>query len=280
MNCQMRLATVKNFILFFFIGLVYSFAQSPYELVEIDKPSKKLVQDYAQVFDAMQLNDLERKLVAYNDSTSTQILVITVESLDGYPLETFANDIGEKWGVGQKGKDNGIVIALSEQDRKITIRTGYGAQIQLPPSINKMIIDQVIIPFFKKGDYAGGINAGVNSIFDYFAGKYKAEPKEAEYEVDWFSTILLIFFILFILLVIFGRKNGKNGGGGGGNGGHRQRSLLDDIIIMNTGRSVFGGGGGFGSGGFGGSSGGGFGGGGFGGFGGGSFGGGGASGSW
>jgi len=276
----MKLATVRNFIVFFFIGLVSIFAQSPYELVEIKTPSKKLVQDYAQVFDAMQLNELERKLVAYNDSTSTQILVITLESLEGYPLETFANDIGENWGVGQKGKDNGIVIALSEQDRKITIRTGYGSQIQLPPTINKIIIDQVIIPYFKKGDYAGGINAGVDSIFDYFNGKYKAEPKEAQYEVDWFSTILLIFFILFILFVIFGKKNNRNGGGGN-NGGRKQRSLLDDIIIMNTGSSVFGGGGGgFGSGGFGGSSGGGFGGGGFGGFGGGSFGGGGASGSW
>ena len=275
----MKLATVRNFLLFFFIGLVSLLAQTPYELVELKNPPKKLVQDYAQVFDAMQLNDLERKLVAYNDSTSTQILVLTVESLDGYPLEMFANDIGEKWGVGQKGKDNGIVIVLSEQDRKITIRTGYGSQVQFPPSINKSIIDDVIIPRFKQGDYAGGINAGVDAIFSFFNGKYNAEPKEAEYEVDWFGTFMLIFFVLFILFIIFGRKN-KGNGGGGGNGGHRQRSILDDIIIMNTGRSVFGGGG-FGSGGgFGGSSGGGFGGGGFGGFGGGSFGGGGASGSW
>lgn len=273
----MKLATLKYFFLLFFIACVNLFAQSPYELVELKNPPKKLVQDYAKVFDAMQLNDLERKLVAYNDSTSTQILVLTVESLEGYPLETFANEIGEKWGVGQKGKDNGIVIVLSEQDRKITIRTGYASQIQLPPTINKTIIDQVIIPYFKQGNYAGGINAGVDSIFKYFNGTFKAEPKQAEYEVDWFSTILLIFFILFILFIIFGKKNN---GGGGGNGGRRQRSLLDDVILMNTGRSVFGGGfgGGFGSGagGFGGGSSGG----GFGGFGGGSFGGGGASGSW
>ena len=270
----MKLATVKYFIITFFIGLVSVFAQSPYDLVKIENPPKKLVQDYAQVFDAMQLQDLERKLVAYNDSTSTQILVLTVKDLEGYPIETFANEIGEKWGVGQKGKDNGIVIVLSEKDRKITIRTGYAAQIQLPPSINKSIIDQVIIPHFKQGDYAGGINSGVDAIFQYFNGKYKAEPKEPQYEVDWFSTILLLFFILFILFAIFGRKNN---GGGGGNGGRRERSILDDIILMNTGRSIFGGGS-FGSGGssWGGSSGGG----GFGGFGGGSFGGGGASGSW
>ena len=272
----MKLATVKYFILTFFIGLVSLVAQTPQELVDMKNPPKKLVQDYAKVFDAMQLNDLERKLVAYNDSTSTQILVLTVESLDGYPLEMFANEIGEKWGVGQKGKDNGIVIVLSEQDRKITIRTGYAAQIHMPPSINKTIIDQVIIPRFKQGDYAGGINAGVEKIFDFFNGKFDAEPKQAESEIDFFTIFILLFFILFILFIVFGKKNN---GGGGGNGGRRQRSLLDDVIIMNSGRSVFGGG--FGSGGFGGgSSGGGFGGGDFGGFGGGSFGGGGASGSW
>lgn len=279
-NYRMKLATVKYFILTFFIGLVSVFGQTPYELVEMKNPPKKLVQDYAKVFDAMQLNDLERKLVAYNDSTSTQILVLTVESLDGYPLEMFANEIGEKWGVGQKGRDNGIVIVLSEQDRKITIRTGYASQIHFPPSVNKTIIDQVIIPHFKRGDYAGGINAGVDKMFDYFSGKFKAEPKKAEKEIDFFSLFIVIFFVLFILLILFGKKNNGGGGGGnGGNGGNRQRSILDDVIIMNSGRSVFGGG--FGSGGFGGgSSGGGFGGGGFGGFGGGSFGGGGSSGSW
>lgn len=268
----MKLATVKYFVLLFFIGLVSLFGQSPYELIEIKNPPKKLVQDYAKVFDAMQLNELENKLVAYNDSTSTQILVLTVESLDGYPIEMFANEIGDKWGVGQKGKDNGIVMVLSKQDRKITIRTGYGSQVQLPPSINKSIIDREIIPYFKQGDYAGGINAGVDAIFQYFNGKYKAYPKQVESEFDWFSTFILIFFILFILFAIFGRKNN----GGGGNGGRRQRSLLDDVILMNTGRSILGGGG-FGSGG---SWGGGSSGGGFGGFGGGSFGGGGASGSW
>ena len=266
----MKLATIKNFLLFFFIGLVSLFAQTPYELVELKNPPKKLVQDYAHIFDQKQLQQLENKLVAYNDSTSTQILVLTLESLDGYPLETFANEIGEKWGVGQKGKDNGVVVIMSKQDRKITIRTGYAAQIYLPPSVNKTIIDQIIIPYFKQGNYTGGIDAGVDAIIQAFAGKFKAEPKKDEYEVDWFSTILLIGLILFIIIAIAGKNKG-----GGGNGGHRQRSLLDDIILMNAGRSILGGGG-FGSGG-GGSSGGG---GGFGGFGGGSFGGGGASGSW
>lgn len=271
-NYQMKLATVKYFFLTFFLSILTVFGQTPDELVKMEHPPKKLVQDYAHVFDAMQLDELERKLVAYDDSTSTQILVLTVKSLDGYPLEMFANDIGEKWKVGTQGKDNGVVIVLSEQDRKITIRTGYGAQIYLPPSVNKSIIDNVIIPYFKQGDYAGGINAGVNSIFQAFAGKYKQDkPKSQEPEMDWVALIFAIGFFIFIFIIISKGKGGNNDGNGG-----RRRSLLDDIIIMNTGSSVFGGGG-FGSGGssWGGSSGGGFGG-----FGGGSFGGGGASGSW
>ncbi|WP_291058917.1 MULTISPECIES: TPM domain-containing protein [unclassified Empedobacter] len=268
----MKLATVKYFFLTFFLSILTVFGQTPDELVKMEHPPKKLVQDYAHVFDAMQLDELERKLVAYDDSTSTQILVLTVKSLDGYPLEMFANDIGEKWKVGTQGKDNGVVIVLSEQDRKITIRTGYGAQIYLPPSVNKSIIDNVIIPYFKQGDYAGGINAGVNSIFQAFAGKYKQDKaKSQEPEMDWVALIFAIGFFIFIFIIISKGKGGNNDGNGG-----RRRSLLDDIIIMNTGSSVFGGGG-FGSGGssWGGSSGGGFGG-----FGGGSFGGGGASGSW
>ena len=272
-NYQMKLATIKYFFLTFFLSILTVFGQTPEELVNMKNPPQKLVQDYAHVFDAMQLKDLEDKLVAYDDSTSTQILVLTVESLNGYPLETFGSEILENWGVGTKGKDNGVVIVLSEQDRKITIRTGYAAQIYLPPSINKSIIDNVIIPHFKQGDYAGGIDAGVNSIFQAFSGKYKQDkPKSKEPELDWVPIIFAIGFFIFIFIIISKGKGGNNGGNGG-----RKRSLLDDIIIMNTGSSVFGGG--FGSSG-GGSWGGGSSGGGFGGFGGGSTGGGGASGSW
>lgn len=269
----MKLATARYFFLTFFLALITAFGQTPEQLLK-QKPEKRLVHDYAHVFDAMQLDQLERKLVAYDDSTSTQILVLTVESLDGYPLETFANDIGEKWGVGTKGKENGVVIVLSKQDRKITIRTGYSAQIYLPPSINKAIIDNTIIPYFKQGDYAGGINAGVDNIFKAFAGQYKQDKpkKSTDSGLDWLT---LIFGILFFVFIFYIMSKGNNGGKGNGNNGGR-RSILDDVILMNTGRSVFGGGS-FGSGGgFGGSSGGG----GFGGFGGGSFGGGGASGSW
>lgn len=265
----MKLATARYFFITFFFSILLAFGQSPYDLVKLEKPpQQRLVQDYAQIFSERQLNDLENKLVAYDDSTSTQILVLTVKSLDGYPLETFANEIGEKWGVGTKGKDNGVVIVLSEKDRKITIRTGYSAQIYLPPSVNKSIIDNVIVPYFRQGDYAGGIDAGVDNIFKAFAGKYKNEKSnKSKSNVDALVLFFVIAFFIFIFFIVSRGSGGNNGGNGG-----RRRGILEDIIIMNTGSSIFGSGG-FGSG----SS---SGGGGFGGFGGGSFGGGGASGSW
>lgn len=261
----MKLATARYFIITFLFSIFIAFGQTPEQLVNIKNPPKRLVQDYAQIFDAKQLNDLENKLVAYDDSTSTQILVLTVKSLDGYPLESFANEIGENWGVGTKGKDNGVVIVLSLEDRKITIRTGYSAQIYLPPTINKSIIDNVIIPYFREGDYAGGINAGVDTIFKAFAGKYKNDKKDGS-EADIGTIIFVILFLIFLFFII-----GKGRGNNGGNNRGRRRGFLDDVIIMNSGSSIFGSGSGFG----GSSSGGGFGG-----FGGGSFGGGGASGSW
>ena len=115
----MKLATIKNFLLFFFIGLVSLVAQTPYELVELKNPPKKLVQDYAHIFDQKQLQQLENKLVAYNDSTSTQILVLTLESLDGYPLETFTNENKSRRNMKKTITESQLkgIIAESVKDR-------------------------------------------------------------------------------------------------------------------------------------------------------------------
>lgn len=268
----MRSAGAKFLLLFTFILSANLFAQTPYEVTEGKfKPDKKLVHDFGNMFDAAQRQELERKLVAYNDSTSVQIAVVTFQQLDGYPIELLANEIGEKWGVGQKDEHNGIVIVLSNDDRKVTLRGGYGIQAKMPPTIEKMIIDQEMIPSFKQGDYYGGVNNAIDAISKVLAGKYKAKPKE--HSEPYGFLFFLIFIGIIILFIIIASK-----GGGGGSGGNRGRRGFNwtDVILTSGGASSWGSGGGFG----GGSSGGGFGGGGFGGFGGGSFGGGGASGSW
>ena len=225
------------------------------------------------MFDAVERDQLEGKLVAYDESTSVQIVVVTFKQLDGYPIEMLANEIGEKWGVGQKDQHNGIVIVLSNDDRKVTIRGGYGIQAKMPPTIEKLIIDQEMIPAFKQGDYYGGVDNATTALSKVLAGKYKGKPKSDNGEDAGGILFFLVFVGVIIIFIIIASK-----GGGGGSGGNRGRRGFNwtDVILTSGGASSWGSGGGFG----GGSSGGGFGGGGFGGFGGGSFGGGGASGSW
>ena len=230
----------------------------------------RLVNDFASLLTSEQESQLERKLVDYNDSTSTQIVVITVLSLNGYDIDDLAQRIGAEWGVGQSAKDNGVIILIKpktgNEKGQAAISTGYGMEELIPDLLARRIVDNEMIPSFKQGDYYGGINTGVDIVFDLVSGRFKAE----DYGKGGDSPLSFIFPLLIIILVIV--LMGRNNGGGKTNIGSSNLPLW---ILL----SMLGGGGG---GGRGGSSGGGFGGsgGGFGGFGGGGFGGGGASGSW
>ncbi|QRE05111.1 TPM domain-containing protein [Flavobacterium psychrophilum] len=226
------------------------------------------VYDYANVLSADQKSQLEKKLIKYSDSTTTQIVVITIESLQGENVNQLATKWGQKWGIGGTAKDdNGVVILLAKEERKIAINPGYGLEDRLTAGIGGEIIRNIIIPEFKAGSYYNGLDKGSDAIFDVFKGKYKGTRKGDKDDGGGIPIVFLI--IVFIIILILISKNNKGNGSGIG----RTPSLLDAIILSSMGRS---------SGGFGGSSGGGFsGGGGFGGgFGGGGFSGGGSSGSW
>ena len=252
----------KILILFVFLfGIV---AQAQYQIPE--KPSLQTsVYDYAKLLSDAEKTKLEEKLVRYSDTTSTQIVVIIIEDLNGDNIETLTPNWGHKWGIGQADKDNGIVILLSKKDRKIWISPGYGAEVQLVAGITGEIVRNVIIPEFKAGSYYNGLDKGADAIFKVLTGKYKGERKEKK-EGSIIPILLVIGFIV-IFLIIASKNKGNNGGNNGGFGGP---DLMDIIILSSMGR---GGGGSFGGGS---SSGGGFGGG----FGGGGFSGGGAGGSW
>lgn len=187
----------------------------------------------------------------------------------------------KQWGIGQKDKDNGILILLAKDDRKIGINTGYGVEHLLTDATSKRIIERDIIPYFKRNDYYGGLDRATDAIFEVMNGEYHGSRKTNSSEFPF-----IVFIILFIVFVIFIIAISKSRGGrGGGNRGNRDddaRSILEAIILSNMGRGSYRRGSSGGFGGWGGSSGGGsFGGGGFGGgFGGGSGGGGGASGGW
>jgi uncharacterized protein len=231
------------------------------------------VYDYAKVLSDAEKTQLEQKLIKYADTTTTQIVVITIESLKGEDIGILTPKWAQEWGIGGTEKnDNGVLILLAKAERKIWISPGYGLEDRLTAGIGGEITRNIIIPEFKAGSYYKGLDKGTNALFDVFKGKYKGERKKTDKGSKFPFGPLLIIVIVIIALA------SRNKGGGGGNSGNRGGggpSLLDVIILSSLGRG--GGGGGFG----GGSSGGGFGGGGFGGgFGGGGFSGGGSGGSW
>ena len=234
------------------------------------KPSfQTSVYDYADVLNPQDEKELENKLVRYSDSTSTQIVVISIEDLKGEDIGILTPKWGHEWGIGQEKEDNGILILLSKNDRKIWIAPGYGVEDRLTAGINGELIRNIIIPEFKAGSYYTGLDKGADAIFEVLKGKYKGSRKESSNPLPF--ILIVIFIIILLVLASRGNKGGGNFRGGGG------LDLGDIIILSSLGSSGGGFGGGWG-GGFGGGS---SGGGGFGGFGGGGgFSGGGGGGSW
>ena len=224
----------------------------------------RLVNDLAGVLSADQASELERKLVAYDDSTSNQIAIVLVSTLNEYPIEEYALKLYRDWGIGNKTTNNGVLILAAINDRRIRIETGYGLEGAVPDIIANTIITNDIGPEFRDGNYYEGLNKATNSIIAAAAGEYKAPANYRERGRSGKIPIGMILGII-ILILFFIRKNR------GGGGGFMSRRGFGPIFFPT-------GGGGFGGGGWSGG-GGGFGGG-FGGFGGGSSGGGGASGSW
>jgi len=259
-------------VFFFFIGFQSAFSQN----IESKPNPPRAVNDFAHLLEPFQAQALEQKLDAYNDSTSSAIVIITVSNLDGYDIAEVSLKYLRDWGIGVKGKNNGVVILVSKAEHKARIETGYGMEGVLPDILAKQIIDERMIPFFKNNDYYAGFDNAVDAIIKAAAGEYKADPNAGKKGSPFGSIILLVVIFLIILFVF----SGRGGGGGGGSYMSRKgsRSFLDGVPWFLLGSMLGGGGrgGGFGGGG----GGGGFGGGGFGGFGGGSGGGGGASGGW
>ncbi len=263
-----------SLFLFLFIGTITSYAQ--FSIPE--KPKKRTrVYDKIGLLSLNQKSTLQNKLVKYSDTTSTQIVVAIINSTQGEDISYLATNWGHKWGIGQKGKDNGVFVLLAKNDKKITIRSGYGTEHLLTDYTSRQIIEREILPHFKKGNFYQGLDSGVNSIIKVMQGEYKGSPKSAD---TGFNPSFIIFIIILIIFFILISRSNR------GNGRRRyrrnsdSRDILETIILSNSGRGGSFGGGGFG-GGFGSSGGFGSGSGGFGGdFGGGGFGGGGATGGW
>ena len=241
-----------------------------------DKPKKitdqTSVYQYTSLLSESEKSTLEQKLIKYSDTTSTQIVVIIISSTQGENINYLGAQWGQKWGIGQEKEDNGVLILLAKDDRKIAINTGYGVEHLLTDAMSRRIIERDIIPYFKQNDYYGGLNRGVDAIFEVMTGEYKGTRQDHTPDEFPAGFIILLFIIFIIIIISISNKNHGGGGNGPRNNSGGDFSIWDAIILSNMGRGGMGGGG---------RSSGGFGGGGFGsGFGGGGFGGGGASGGW
>lgn len=222
----------------------------------------RLVHDLAGILSEAEEQALENKLLHWEDSTSGQLAVVILKSLDGYPIEDFANRLFDKWGIGTKEKKNGLLILVSMEDRKTRIEVGYGLEGVVTDLVSKRVLDEDIRPLFKAGAYYQALDQATTHLIEAAKGEYKGENKYTSKKNRKGRKSGFWIFIGLLLLVLFlARRGGGNGGGG----------FLTGMILgslLNSGRR----GGSWGDFSSGGGS--------FGGFGGGSSGGGGASGDW
>lgn len=226
-----------------------------------EKPNpRRLFNDYAGLVDASAAANIEQKLVDFYKKSSTQIATVVVNDLGGYDASEYTFKLGEKWGVGVKGKNNGVVFLICTSPKKIFIASGYGTEEFLTDALCKRIIEKIVKPEFKAQNYEKGINDGVDAIVAVLEGKFVNDEKSTSGKGSYW--IIIVIFIVLIIIIKLSKKSGPGNGFGGG--------------LNDGGWSTFS------SGGFSswGSSSGGSDGGGFGDFGGGSFGGGGAGGDW
>jgi len=232
----------------------------------------KLVNDFAHVMSPEEVNSLERKLVAYDDTSSTQIAVVTVETTGNYPIEDYARKILRNWGVGNKKTNNGIVLLVAIRDHRVRIETGYGMEGAIPDVTASHIIQDNIVPNFRADNYYKGLDEATDALIKAAAGEYTAPDDYSNRGRKNGAPIGGLVAIFIIIIIILSRINRRGGGGGGM---MSRRGFSPWIFPL-----FFGGGGNSGWGGSGGGGWSGGGGGGFGGFGRGGGGGGGASGGW
>jgi uncharacterized protein len=248
-------------IVVLFLGLLVAGVKTHAQDVPVPpKPNPPTrVNDFAHVMTQDQVATLERKLVAFNDSTTSDIVIVTEPTIGDASIEDFALGILRAWGVGDKKNNNGIVILADIKAHKVYIAVGYGLEGAIPDVTAKAIIDNEIVPNFRGGDrdnYYRGFDAATDALIRAAAGQYQAPEgyNQQRHGRGAGNGIGLVIFIIIIIIIIFSRRGG--GGGGSGLGGF----LLGTMVGRGLGGGGGwggGGGGGFGGGGFGGGSGGG-----------------------
>ena len=207
------------------------------------------VVDEADLLQAAEEAELSRLLEQHERETTNQVVVVTLQSLQGYPIEDFGYRLGRHWGIGQKGKDNGALLIVAPNERTVRIEVGYGLEGTLTDALVKTIIESEIVPRFRENEYPGGIRAGVISILKAIDGTYEAPAVTKQRKVHWallersgypIYLILLLLVVGMVAMVVllemflptlsssrhhpsygggyYGGRGGSGGGFGGGGG--------------------------------------------------------------
>jgi uncharacterized protein len=210
------------------------------------------ITDQAGLLSADDYTAIQTELAALEQKSTDQFAVVTVKSLDGYPIEDYGYRLGREWGIGQKGKDNGILLIVAPNERKVRIEVGRGLEPVMTDAMSSLIIQNAILPEFRRGNFSAGIRAGVRDIKDVLLGdaeEVKERARQASNSLDFWQIVLIIFWICVVLFVLFaviqsisnaqqavgGRRGRRSGaapvpgdsggwgggwsGGGGGGGG-------------------------------------------------------------
>ena len=223
-----KMAPAPFFLGVFLLSLPILFA------LEVPKRADGYVTDRAGLLSPSSRAGLETALRVFEEKTSNQVVVATFPSLEGDSLEDFSMRLAEAWKAGQKKRDNGVIFLIFKNDRKIRIEVGYGLEGVLTDALSGEIIRGVVAPYFRKGDYDGGIMAGTDAIMKATQGEFKGVPREKPVSVA--GRLIFLFGLIFFLNLAarknsntIGRRRGPGGffipmggglrGGGGGFGG-------------------------------------------------------------
>ena len=231
----------------FLFALIFSLNLWAQNIPEKPNPAR-FVNDFARILSESEIATLEQKLRNYQDTTSNQFAIVTVASLDNYDIESYSYALAKTWGIGQKEKNNGLLILIAPNERKMRIEVGYGLEGAIPDAVCKQIIREIMKPYFKQQNYYAGIDEATNYLIKYASGEYKADPKAKKgINPIWIIAFIIIFVIITLIskyrqaksshiggaldfwtiLSLMSMNNHRGGGGGFGGGSSDSGSSWD-----------------------------------------------------
>jgi len=188
-------------VFFLFLAFLLLFPSRPASALDVPRLSGR-VNDYARMLSPETARQLDARLADFERTDSTQVVVLTIASLEGESLEEYAIKVAQAWGIGQKGTDNGALLLVSKGDRKVRIEVGYGLEGRLTDALSGRIIDRVIVPAFKAGRFDAGITDGVGAIIEAVRGEYQGAPKGHDGNDGDDGAIFGIFMVAAVLTAV------------------------------------------------------------------------------